>query len=384
MSSLHTITIRLCPNRTQVRKMMFNLECCRFVYNETLEFIRDEWNANGTSHSFFDLCHHLVDIKREHIELNEAYAACLVESVHRVDKAMRAFFGRVRDGEKPGYPRFRGKGRYDSFTYTQWNQFSILDDKKVRLGKIGEVKYRGHVDDFLLHSGTRKTCTVKRTSTGKWYALVVIESDGYLRGTETFKPKTDVGVDLNIKNLATLSDGVCFPNERRLEREEKLIAKKQRQMSKHEKGTPMREKYRKHLAHRFERLNNRRIDDAHRISRYLVDNYKMIAFEDLDIKGMIDSTNISSIHKAYYSVAWNRIITFTGYKAEDAGIPFVKVNPAYTTQLCSNCGNLVPKTMEERTHRCDACGLTMDRDVNAAMNILNRGRGCRPLSSPSG
>lgn len=376
-----TVNLRLRLNRSEEKLFQRILDCCRYVYNESLDYQRSTWIEDGLKVSSFDAMKHLTEMLEEHPELRLAQRHCLNDAAARATIAMNRFHKETKAGLEPGFPRYRGEGRYDSFTYTDPHDYEILPDRILRLGKIGQVHFRGQMDRFLKRNGTRKTCTVKRDGTGRWTAHIVFVVDDYLNNTETFTKKNPVGVDVNLANLAATSEGVFYGNTEGEEGIIENIKKIQRKMSRHEEDSPKHEKYRRQLCHSFKRLNNRRKDNAHKVSRDLVDNHSFIAFEDLDISGMIKKAKSRKMRRSMHSAAWRRIFTYTSYKAEGAGIEVVRVNPANTSSICSRCGNDVPKPLSERTHRCDRCGLVMDRDVNAAVNILRRGLGCRPLPS---
>jgi len=166
-------------------------------------------------------------------------------------------------------------------------------------------------------------------------------------------------------------------NPRFLRRDEKALAKVRRKMSLLATGTQERNKAKRVVQHIHARSTNRRKDFAHKLSRYLADVFQVIVFEDLNTKGMMQlHTLAKSIHPEGPDAAWNQLIQYTTYKAESAGRSVVLVNSAYTSQDCSRCGNRKQKALSERVHRCGVCGLEMDRDLNASLNILTRGLAC--------
>jgi len=266
----------------------------------------------------------------------------------------------VKAGENPGYPRFKGRGRYDSFTYPQYG--FKLDGDRLHLSKIGDVR-------VVLHrpiEGTIKTLTIRRSSTGKWYACFSVEYEP----APAPQKETTVGIDVGLESFATLSNGEKIENPRFFRTDEKALAKAQRKLSKAEKGTPERKKARKIVAHVHERIANRRLNFAHQTSRKVVDRFGTIVFEDLNITSMQKNHCLA---KSIADVAWSMFITITESKAEDAGSRVILVNPRNTSQTCSRCGMIVAKTLSDRVHSCPHCGLVMDRDQNAAINILRLG-----------
>ena len=351
---------RFYPTKSQVTLLEQTLEICRWVYNDTLALRKNAWEQEQRSVSLYETNKILTQWKREQPDLKQVHSQVLQNVQMRVDLAFKAFFRRVKAGENPGYPRFKGKGRYDSFTYPQ-SGFD-LHEARLTLSKIGDVR-------LVLHrpvEGSIKTVTIRRSATGKWYACFSAEYDP----SSVPRKETAVGVDVGLESFATLSNGEKIENPRFFRTDEKALAKAQRRLSKAEKGTLERKKARMIVAHVHERIANRRLNFAHQTSRQLVDRFGTIVFEDLNI------TNMQKNHclaKSIADVAWNMFITNTQSKAEDAGSHVILVNPRNTSQRCSRCGMIVAKTLSDRVHSCPHCGLVMDRDQNAAINIMRLG-----------
>lgn len=280
----------------------------------------------------------------------------------RVDLALKAFFRRVKSGEKPGYPRFKGKGRYDSITYKQLG-FGIKDGK-LHLAKIGDIKIKLHRPI----EGTIKTCTIRRMPTGKWFACFSVEIED--APLPPWKGGSVVGIDVGLESFATLSNGEKIANPRFFRVEEKSLAKAQRSLSRAPRGTLERKKALRVVERVHERIANRRSDFAHQVSHHLVNRFGFIAFEDLNIQNMLKNHCLA---KSISDVAWNMLVKSTESKAAYAGSKVVLVDPRQTSQMCSRCGLIVKKDLSERVHRCPECGLSMDRDLNAAINILRLG-----------
>jgi len=293
--------------------------------------------------------------KKDKTELKNVHSHTLQDVTMRVDLAFQAFFRRVKAGEKPGYPRFKGKGWYDSITYLQ-SVFS-LNGNTLSLSKIGNIKIKLHRP----LEGNIKRLTIRKTSTGKWFVSILTD-------IETYKPlehlDKSVGIDVGILSFATLSDGTYVPNPRFYIQEEKALARVNRKLSKAEKGTLERKKYLKTLCRIYERISNKREDFVQKLSKNLVDNYGTICFEDLNIKNMSKNHNLA---KHILDAAWSKLVTYTSYKAENAGRKVILVNPKNASKMCSNCGMLVEKDLSERTHNCPFCGLSIDRDLNASI-----------------
>ncbi len=359
---LKSLKYRLYPTKSQRSKMERTLDLCRWTYNQTLVYRKDTWEKEGRSTSKYETHNLLPGWKTEKLELTEVHSQVLQNVQERVELAFKAFFRRVKSGEKPGYPRFKGRGWYDSFTFPQ-SGFKLVSGK-LRLSKIGDVKIKLHRPI----EGEIKRLTIRRTSTGKWFACFSVEFDHPPK--PPWKDGLMVGIDVGLERFASLSNGEKIDNPRFFRSEEKALAKAQRRLSKCEKGTPQRGKALKVVQRIHERIANRRYDFAHQISNQLVAKYGLIAFEDLNIKNMIQNHHLA---KSISDAAWRMLVTTTSYKAESAGSIAVLVDPRNTSQLCSSCGLKVTKSLSDRVHECPQCGLVMDRDENAAINILRLG-----------
>jgi len=300
--------------------------------------------------------------KKDKPELKEVFSQSLQNVQERVDLAFKAFFRRVKSGDKPGYPRFKGRGWYDSFSYPQMG--FKLENGLLKLSKIGDIKIKLHRPV----EGRIKRLTIRRAATGKWFVCFSVEIDD--TPLPTWKDGSMVGIDVGLESFATFSNGEKIANPRFFREEEKELARVQRRLSKAPKGTPERKKALKVVERVHERIANKRYEFAHQVSNNLVKRFGLIAFEDLNIKGMVKNHNLA---KSIGDVAWNMLVTLTSYKAVNAGSMVVLVDPRNTSKMCSRCGILVEKDLSERIHNCPQCGLSLDRDWNAAINILRLG-----------
>ena len=361
---IKTFKYRIYPKKSQRSALQGSLDACRWVYNKTLEVRRDTWENDGKSLSLYDTHNFLKPWKEEEPWLAEqAFSQSLQNAQARVDLAFNAFFRRVKAGDKPGYPRFRGVDRYDSFTFTQ-KGFKLIDDKYLRISKVGIVRIKLHrpID------GKIKTLTIGRNRLGYWYASFNVEVE----------PKrlqlTDkcVGIDLGLMTFATMSDGSKIERQRWFKQDEKDLTKMQRKISALQKGSKKRKHMIRSLNHIYQRIFYRRSDFSHKESRKLVNKYQIIVFEDLDIADM-QSGNWKTINRSIADVAWSQFVRHTVAKAEEAGRTVVLVDPKNTSQMCSGCGQIVKKDLHVRIHNCPHCGLKIDRDFNASINILRRG-----------
>ncbi len=357
-----TYKFRLYPTKPQQKQMERILELCRQVYNRTLEERKNAYAERGETLSKYTLNKLLPEWKKENPEYKEVFSQTLQEVQERVDLAFKHFFRRVKSGEKPGYPRFKGKGWYDSFTYPQMG--FKLEDNILYLSKIGNVRVKMHREV----EGDIKRIIVRRSARKKWYVSIITECESVEIPERSVEHV--VGIDMGLSSFATLSDGTSIPNPRFFRMEEKELAKASRKLSKAAKGSQKHKKAVRVVQRVHERIANKRYDFIHQLSRLLVDDYSFIAFEDLNIKNMLKNHCLA---KSISDAAWNMLISATKYKAESAGSLVVSINPANTSKMCSRCGLLVEKTLADRTHKCNSCGLVLDRDHNAAINILRLG-----------
>ena len=353
---------RIHPTKKQETLLRNTLEQCRRLYNHLLEQRKLSWEEEKKGLSLYDQINTFPVLKERVPELRVVHSQVLQNVAVRIDLAFKAFFRRIKQGIDPGCPRFRGCGRYDSFTYPQngWR----INDKSVSLSKIGKVKTIFHRPI----EGCVKTCTVRRTATGKWFVSFSCEIGLNLLPTNDLS----VGLDAGLTSFIILSNGEKVDNPHFFKTEEKTLAKAQRKLSKQAKGTKKRHKARKVVARVYERITNKRRDFTHKLSSKLVNTYGTIVIEDLSINDM-QKDNFRCINKGIADVAWGNFFNLLTYKAEYAGRSVVKVNPAYTSQTCSRCGYRQKMPLSNRTFQCPCCSLSLDRDHNAAINIHSLG-----------
>lgn len=357
---LKTFKYRLYPSRKQTTTLNQTLEECRWLYNHLLEQRKNAWEMERKNLSCFDQCNTLKNLKKEKPSLKIIYSQVLQNVAVRIDLAFRAFFRRIKAGEKHGYPRFKGTGGYDSFTFSQAG-FEITE-LGLKLSKIGLLKIKLHRQP----DGLIKTCIIRRTATGKWYACFSCE----VEYKTLHKSKKAMGIDVGLESFATLSDGEKIANPRFFKTDQKALAKAQRKLSKIDKGSLKYKKTKKIVARIHERIANRRNNFCHQESRKLVNRFGIICIEDLNINQMVHNRCLS---KSIADAAWSQFFQQLSYKAEYAGRKLVKVNPAYTSQTCSKCGHREIKKLSDRIHSCSCCHYETSRDHNASLNILTLG-----------
>jgi putative transposase len=377
-----TFKYRIYPTKAQTTTLLRQLDQCRWLYNHLLEQRKVAYDQRAESLSLYDQQATFVALKDEHPALKQVHSQVLQNVAVRIDLGMKAFFRRVKAGEKPGYPRFRGKGRYNSLCYPQYGNGAKLTglngaqpQNLLYLSKVGNVK-------VVLHrpiEGEVKTVCIEVRSTGKWYVTISCE----LPAPPPLPISSqNTGIDVGLKEFAVLSDGRAIHNPRFFRVDEQQLAKLQHKRAKLEKGSPEHRKARKPVARLHERIGWRRSDFAHQNSRRIVNQYQVIAVEDLAVNRMVHNHCLA---KSISDAAWSQFSDLLTYKAAWAGRQFVAVNPAYTSQNCSRCGHRQPMPLDVRVYECPDCKLVLDRDHNAALNILALGLqrlGIQSLDAP--
>jgi putative transposase len=357
---LKSYKFRIYPSKAQNHKLCQTLDLCCELYNAALQERRDAFKIAKISLNYHSQAIQLPEIKESRTEFGLLHSQILQDTLKRLDKAFAAFFRRVEAGDKAGFPRFRSRSRYSSFTFPQ-SGFAI-ESSKLKLSKIGKIKIKLHREI----EGKIKTCTISQSPTGKWFACLSVEC----KAEALPASKENVGIDVGLKAFAVLSNGEAITNPKFFRQAEKQLAKTQQKLSQAIKGSAERKKRCKMVARVHERIANKRKDFAHQESRKLVNRFGVIVFEKLNIRGMLKNHNLA---KSIADAAWSQLVTFTSYKAENAGRRVVQVNPRNTSQLCSRCGALVEKDLSVRIHDCPSCGLVIDRDHNSAITILALG-----------
>jgi putative transposase len=290
----------------------------------------------------------------------------LQDVLTRLDRAFQAFFRRVKNGERPGYPRFQGSNRYNSFTYKQFGNGATLENGFLGLSKIGSVAVRWSRP----MEGAPKTVTISQEADG-WYVCFscadVAINPLPATGRET-------GIDLGIEAFATLSDGTRIFHPGWYRQAERALKTAQRRVARRKRGSYRRRKAVALLAKAHQKVKRQRQDFHHKEARTLVQGYDVIYHEDLRVANMLRNHHLA---KSIADAGWSAFLTILAYKAACAGRRVVAVNPAFTRQTCSGCGVLVQKGLSVRWHSCPACGTSLHRDHNAAKNRERLGQSLR-------
>ena len=346
-----TFKYRLLPSKSQASELLNQFELCRFLYNSALEERIGAWKKQRVSLNYYTQAVQLPEIKKVFPELNQVYSQVLQNVLQKLDLSFKAFFKRHSKGV--GFPRFKGKNRIKSITYSQLPVNFLISLNTIRVPKIGDI----HIKLHRQLPSKPKRMTVKCIN-GKWFVMFLCEIE--------VEPRLNagpiIGLDAGFTHLLTDSNGRHYENFRFYKRFEQRLARVQRRFSKSKTSKNLNSLHRTH-----DKITNSRLNSCHQLTKKLVDDYSLITIEDLNL------TKIAvKLGKSTCDAALGLIFFQLEYKAEEAGCRVVKVNPAYTSQLCSQCGQIKPKDLSVRWHSCD-CGASLCRDHNAAINILTLG-----------
>ena len=358
-TTIKTFEYRVRPNKKFIAACEKALDDSRFVYNCALEQRVRVYNASGKTISFYEQSRQLTEARNELPEINGVLRTIQSDALERLDEAFDAFFRRLKRGEKPGFPRFKSRDRYHTFSqkYEKVRPCPIKGDKLTVPG-VGTCRVR------LCRpvEGRCKQLRITRRADG-WYALLACEIP---KPAPLVKTGETVGVDVGIKSFATLSTGEEIANPRHLKQATDQLAREQRRLSRKVKGSQNRGKARGKVALRHLRVQRARKHFHHEEATKLVNRFDRIAVEDLKIRGMVRNRYLA---KAILDVAWGQFFAITKSKAEKAGRKFERVNPRYTSQTCSKCGHRQKMPLAIRVYECEKCGFVCDRDHNAAINL---------------
>jgi len=351
---------RLNPTAKQRRSLELQLETLRQFYNAALEERRSAWKWCQKSIGYLVQANQLKEIRREHPELAAVNYSATQDGLRRLQKAFDAFFRRIKAGEKPGYPRFKGENRYDSITFPSYGDGIRYQHGRLYVQGIVRIKIKPHRPVVR----RIKTVTIKREG-WKWYAVVTVEYEPGANGQPV--PVSPIGLDVNLENFLTTSDGAVVGNPRWYRHSEKMLTWCGRLVSRKKKGSNRRKKALVRLQNWHAKVKNQRRDFQHKLSRRLLNDNDAVFFEDLNIAGMVKNHCLA---KSIADVGWGQFLAMISYKAAEAGKLSLAVAPHWTTQQCSGCGALVMKGLSQRRHACPVCGRQLPRDHNSALNIL--------------
>ena len=355
---------RIYPNNEQKVQIAKTFGCCRFVYNQTLSYRKENYEKEKKSMSRID-CNNYCnrELKKEYEWLKEVDKFALTNAIYNMDSAYQKFFK-----EHAGYPKFKSKhSNHKSYTtnFTNGNIALDFENGKVKLPKLKKVKSKLHRS----FTGRIKSATVSEVASGKYYVSILVETE------HTAVPKKDgkIGLDLGIKDLCITSDGRKYYNPRTLKKQERKLKKLQRQLAHKEKRSNNYNKTRKKIALCHERITNTRKDYLHKVSNEIISENQVIVSENLQVRNMVKNHHLA---KAISDVSWYELTRQLEYKAGWNGRNYIKIDTFYaSSQICFSCGyqNADTKDLSVREWKCPICGAMHDRDINAAKNILAEG-----------
>jgi putative transposase len=363
------------------------------LYNAALEQRIIAWQRCHISVTRYQQEAELKAIRAQMPEYAAIHSHVLQDVLARLDTTYQAFFRRLANGEKPGFPRFQGRDRYHSFTYKEYGNGARLENGPLVLSKIGRIAVRWSRP----LQRTIKTVTVSKEADG-WYVCCscaeVPTQPLPLTGRET-------GIDVGLKVFLITADGHSVPNPRHYRKAERELKKAQRRVSRRKKGSKRRAKAVRQCAKQHQHVRRQRADLHHKTALALVRQYDVLYVEAIqpanlsrcptprpDENGAYEHNGASrkaGLNTSMHDAAWGHFLAILAYTAACAGKRVDAVNPAYTSQDCSGCGERIAKSLSVRTHLCTTCGLILDRDENAARNIIWRGQRLRGLAGmPAG
>src|SRR5215471_13371933 len=362
-TTIRTSEFKLRTNKSFVEVCERELEHSRQIYNAALAERISCYQITGASLGYVEQSRHLTDA-RTLPEVKSHLRAIQQDALERLDEAFEGFFRRLQNGEKPGFPRFKGKDRYHTFSqkYEKERACPIKGDKLTVPG-VGTCRVR-------LSRPIEGQCKQLRIThrLDGWYALIVCE----IPKPEPLPPTGQtVGVDVGITSFATLSTGEEIENPRHLKKALDNLKRQQRWLSRKKKGSKRRAKQRVKVARAHLKVSRCRKDFHHKVSTDLVRRFDAITVEDLNIRGMVKNRHLA---QAISDVAWGSFFTITKSKAENAGRTFERVDPRYTSQICSNCGHKQKMPLAIRVYECGKCGAVIGRDHNSAISIDRAGQ----------
>jgi putative transposase len=358
---------RLYPTKKQAALLDKQLaEACR-LYNAALQERRDAWKMRKTSISYSQQSKQLREIRAAGDLSLANYTSCQ-DVLRRVEKTFTAFFRRVRRGQKAGYPRFKSVTRFHSYTFPKYgNGCKLRENKRLHMQGVGELKVKLHRPV----AGRIKTVTLRRDCS-RWYVCFNVEID-----LPPPLPATGnaTGIDVGITSFAVLSDGTVIRNPRYYQTAQAKLRRVQRKVSRRKRTSNRRKKAVQQLTRVHHHIKNQRSDFHHQVARKLINQNDVIAYENLNIKGLARSR----LAKPIADVGWGSFLTILLDKAAEAGREIVRVNPNGTSQRCI-CGAPVPKTLAVRWHHCPSCQLSVPRDQASALEILRLGLSLREVT----
>ena len=350
------------PTRKQTDAIESQLNSHRFLYNSALEHKISYFKHSGKSISYNTQAKTLKEIREFDEKLSQCNYSSLQQTLRRLDKAYQSFFRRIKQGDTPGFPRFKVRDRFSTISYGSFGDGCSIKNSKLYLQNIGEIK----VNWYRPLQGNIKTIYVTKKN-DRYYACF------FLNTLPNIPPKTgkEIGIDVGLEHFLVTSDELYIDPPKYFRKSELKLKQRQQRLSRRKKGSNRRSKAKHLVAKIHEHIANQRLDFCHKIARMLVNENDVIVIEKLQIQNMIKNRHLA---KSIADAGWGMFFQILKSKAEEADKQVIEVNPRGTSQTCSICGNVVKKDLSVRIHDCPNCSSVLNRDHNAALNILNKAR----------
>jgi len=354
---------RAYPDKGTDIRLNTALDTCRWLYNRLLEELNVA-RENGISLTMYKTQAQIVTLKDENPALKGVYSKVLQMVNYTLWSNISTLGQLKKNRRKIGKLRSKGANRYRTLNYNQSGFKIDREHSTITFSKIGPIRFRMHRP----YSGKVKGVLITHSG-GTWYVIVQAE----LEFPEPTGKGRSVAIDVGLNSFAVDTDGGVIENPRFYEHSLDRIRRQQQSVARKKRFSNNWKKAKAKLYKAYEHVNNQRKDFLHKLSRQYVDNYDVICVEDLNIKSLKENGNHTGLHRSIHDASWGSFFMYLSYKAESAGTRLIRVDPRNTSQLCSNCGSIVKKSLSDRVHECPYCGFVADRDYNAAVNIRRVG-----------
>ena len=360
---IRTLNYPLYPTAKQETALLNILATCQRLYNAALEQRIDAYRKQRKNLTEYAQQRDLAELRKHDAVFGQVATTILRSALSRLDRAYKAFYRRLKTGQKPGFPRFRNRERYNSFSFPCQPGTEVFRDNFVRIPAFGFTKFK----KYRPLKGIPKEASIRRTAAG--WTLAVVCDLGPAPGK--VKVRTFTGIDVGLTHFASLADGTHVDNPRFYRKSEDIISYRSQRLEKKNKGSKSWLRAKCLLAKAHVRIKHQRLDFIRKLAKLLVTKYDLIAYENLDINALIRG----NLAKSILDASWEIFTDCIKFKAEEAGTYAVGVSPKGTSQRCSRCAAVpvTKKTLADRIHFCGNCGLQLDRDHNAAINIQTLG-----------
>jgi len=350
------------PTNKQITHFVGSCGMAHFVYNWALDYWIKEHERGEKRTGWMGLHKLLVKEKQENLTWMYDYSSWVsVYAIKQCDEAYQNFFRRVKQGQKPGFPKFKSKKR-SKMTYTVNGGVVQITETAIRLPKVGWIRLKEH--GYIPVKPDKICYATISEKNGRWYASITVNETI----SDQPEPENVIGVDLGIKTLAVTSDGIYYENPKALYKAEKKLKRLDRRLSRREKGSNNRKKAKLQRAKAYEKVMRIRRHVLNEITTELAKNKSAIVIEDLNVSGMMQNHHLA---RAISDVSFSEFRRQLEYKCKWYGSELVVIDRWFpSTKTCSNCGAIQDMKLSDRVYKCD-CGLVMDRDLNAAINIRN-------------